>query len=598
MVAKKGWVFNKKFAYTLESRGIAGLTYALKVAEYGKVAVVTKDSANEGCTQYAQGGVCAVLDKADSVESHIQDTMVAGGFLNIPEAVDAVCREGPAAVLALAELGAEFTRNQDGSLHLTREGGHTNRRIVHAADATGREISRALVAAAHVHPNIHLFEHHLASDLVWDEVSGARHCLGADVLDQQNYAMTRFVAPVTMLATGGAGQVYPNTTNPSVCSGDGMAMAYRGKAAMANMEFVQFHPTAFCDGRQRPGPTFLISEAVRGEGGLLFNQAGERFMLDYDSRMELAPRDVVARSIHDQMMRRNESHVLLDISHCPKDNILSHFPNIAARCRMAGIDITQAAIPVAPAQHYMCGGVQTGLLGETSIAGLYACGEVACTGLHGANRLASNSLLEGLVFAERAVGPSVAHAEYVTKQAGSALRYAASHAHFVGATAPRRLSTVAGEWVRHKRREMGQVMWSAGGIVRRTPDMKAALQQLAGLYVEVKAMRESCGISTELVELRNLVTVAELIMASALQRKESRGLHYCVDYPHALDNERHATVISTSLRRRHDLARYPLANHMLPVPARSSSSPLSSPQVEKRGRARELSLRSHPRPSA
>ncbi|KAF5838194.1 FAD binding domain-containing protein [Dunaliella salina] len=313
--------------------GIAGLSYALKVADYGTVAVVTKDAASEGCTTYAQGGVCAVLDHTDSVQNHVKDTMVAGGFLNDPKAVEVVCKEGPARVLELVQMGASFTLNEDGSLHLTKEGGHSSRRIVHAADMTGKEIERALLAAAHAHPNIRFQEHHLVVDLVVDKHAGMPHCFGADVLDQRSHTLTRIVSLSTMLACGGAGQVFPNTTNPHVATGDGIAMAYRAQADVSNMEFVQFHPTALHD-TTNTGRTFLITEAVRGEGGVLRNLAGERFMAKYDpERMELAPRDVVARSIHTELMLRGEPHVLLDISHKPRDEVLHHFPNIALKVR-------------------------------------------------------------------------------------------------------------------------------------------------------------------------------------------------------------------------------------------------------------------------
>lgn len=383
----------RQYDFAVVGSGVAGLAYALKVAEYGRVAILTKQKAADGCTRYAQGGICAVLDQADSVESHIQDTLIAGVYLNDLQyqsvkfhllsvtcrAVEVVCREGPARVMELVELGAEFSRRSDGSLHLTREGGHSGRRIVHAADATGKEIEDTLLRAVRSHPNIDMYEHHIVVDLCVEDVSGMPHCLGVDVLDQQSGHMCRFIALTTMLASGGAGQVYPNTTNPSVATGDGIALAHRAKARVANMEFVQFHPTSLYT-EQKAKRSVLISEAVRGEGGELFNLQGERFMSSYDARLELAPRDVVSRAIQDQMLRNKESHVLLDISHKSKSFVLSHFPNIAMSCAEHGINITTEPIPVVPAQHYLCGGVQSGLLGETSIQGLYVCGEVACTG--------------------------------------------------------------------------------------------------------------------------------------------------------------------------------------------------------------------------
>lgn len=538
----------RQYDFLVIGSGIAGLSYALKVAEYGRVAVVTKDFADEGCTQYAQGGVCAVLDTTDSVADHVRDTMVAGAFLNDQQAVEVVCREGPARVLELVHMGAEFTRNQDGTLHLTREGGHSARRIVHAADVTGREIERALLHNARSHRNIDFYEHHLAVDLVVEEVSGMPHCLGADVLDQRSSSMCRFIGLTTMLASGGGGQVYPNTTNPHVSTGDGMAMAYRAGARVSNMEFVQFHPTALYTPNPQ-GRTFLISEAVRGEGGILYNLGGDRFMSQYDpTRMELAPRDIVARAIHDQLAVHGDAHVWLDISHKPRGELLSHFPNIAARCRELGIDITQEPIPVTPAQHYMCGGVQTGLLGETNIQGLYACGEVACSGLHGANRLASNSLLEGLVFADRAVQPSVAHAEHAMRSAGRTLHYVAATASFVGARAARQASQPAAAWIEAKRRELRELMWRNVGIVRRMSGLFATLEEVNALQTEIRAVTENFGVNTQMVELGNLAAVAEMIVMCALQRKESRGGHFVHEFPQEEPAECQASVVSRSMR--------------------------------------------------
>lgn len=535
----------KQFDFIVIGSGIAGLTYAIKVAQYGSVAIITKDYANEGCTQYAQGGVCAVLDATDSVHDHVQDTMVAGAFLNDPKAVEVVCREGPARVLELVALGAEFTRNSDGSLHLTKEGGHNNRRIVHAADLTGAEIERALLETARANPAIHFFEHHLASDLVVDEFQGVRHCFGVDVLDQRSMSMCRFIGLSTMLASGGAGQVYPNTTNPTVATGDGIAMAYRAGAIVSNMEFVQFHPTALYTPESTAAErTFLITEAVRGEGGHLLNLKGERFMGSYDERMELAPRDIVARAIHDQLKRLGSKHVMLDISHKPRDKVLSHFPNIARKCSELGIDITQDPIPVVPAQHYTCGGIQTGLLGDTNLPGLYACGEAACTGLHGANRLASNSLLEGLVFADRAVNPSVAHAEYAYRNCGRQLHYAAASASFTGAAGVHSLPASLSTWVAERRSELKALMWSNCGIVRRTTELQEAYRFASSLTLEARAVLANAGVSTEALELVNLATVAELITACALQRRESRGGHYILDFPEPCEEERRPSLVS------------------------------------------------------
>lgn len=576
----------RQFDFVVIGSGIGGLSYALKVAEYGSVAIITKDQAHESCTHYAQGGVCAVLEATDSVEKHVRDTVVAGAFLNDLQAVEVVCREGPARVLELVEFGAEFTRNADGTLHLTREGGHSRRRIVHAADFTGREVERALLATARAHRSIEFFENHLAVELVMDEANGVQHCFGVDVLDQKEMHMCRFLGLATMLASGGAGQVYPNTTNPHVSTGDGIAMACRSNIKVANMEFVQFHPTGLYSPGGK-GRNFLISEAVRGEGGILYNTAGERFMAQYDGRLELAPRDVVARSIHDQLLSRNDTHVLLDISHKPRAEVLSHFPSIASTCMEHGIDITNEPIPVVPVQHYMCGGVQTGLLGETSVQGLYACGEVSCSGLHGANRLASNSLLEGLVFADRAAGPSVAHAEYAMRHCSRQLHYAAASADFSGSRSPKPLAGQTLQWVKDKRQELRTLMWEACGIVRRTDQLQKALDAIAGMYVETKAVYKIHGVSTELVELFNLVTVGELIVSCALQRKESRGLHFNADYPSPVESECRSSVISSSLKLRYDLTRHKTKLTSVGMPGYTSGN-----VVKKKSTMRDLSLRS------
>jgi L-aspartate oxidase len=549
--------------------GIAGLSYALKVAQYGTVAIVTKGEAAEGCTRYAQGGISAVLDAHDSVRSHVKDTLIAGAFLNNMEAVETVCSEGPARVLELAALGAEFsTDSTTGNLHLTKEGGHSARRVVHAADATGAEIERALLSEAHRHPNISFHEHMIAVDLVQGkDANDGPIALGADVLCLQHEKLYRFVAFSTLLATGGAGQVYPLTTNPLVSTGDGIAMAHRADAAVENMEFVQFHPTALysepcLDVSGPPSCTaFLISEAVRGEGGILLSADGtRRFMEHIDPRKELAPRDIVARAIQSEMVSSGSNHVLLDVSHLPRNKIEEHFPNIASHCQSLGIDVATSPIPVLPAQHYLCGGVKAGLNGETNIPGLYACGEVACSGLHGANRLASNSLLEGLVFGARAVQATVKHKQLVA---------ASKHGMYAGALMrarnpdnvaeawgrpPRGMSEAASAWVQAKRTRLQSIMWDAAGIVRDHEKMKKALQEIADLYVESRVICESYGVNRELVELRNLVTVGELILSSALQRKESRGGHYRVDYPRSIPNEDvRATVISSSAKRRLNL---------------------------------------------
>jgi len=515
--------------------------------------LISKEDVSEGCTKYAQGGICAVLDQHDSVDKHVHDTMIAGAFLNDARAVETVCSEGARRVLELVEFGAEFTRNDNGSLHLTREGGHSDRRIVHAADITGAEIERALVHTARQSSNIDFFEHCVAMDFVTPTINRVKTCVGVDVLDNKDSSVHRFLAPVTMLASGGGGQVYPNTTNPSLCTGDGIAMAHRSRAAIANMEFVQFHPT----GLFLPGGgsrRFLISEAVRGEGGLLYNLAGDRFMTNYDDRLELAPRDVVARSIDNEMKSRGESHVWLDISHKPSDFVTGHFPNIAAHCLENGIDIRNDPIPVVPTQHYMCGGVQTGLHGETSVKGLFAAGEVACTGLHGANRLASNSLLEGLVFGHRAADAGIAALSGAKDLSASALARAAREAAAMSVAKPRGLSSASHEWVDRKRSEIKSVLWESAGIVRSTKGMTVAIEQLAHLYVECEEMVTRHPVNRELLELKNLVTVGELIITSALMRNESRGLHYVLDYPDTHSGLQNPTLIHKPFGKRYNLA--------------------------------------------
>uniref|UniRef100_A0A7R9VR30 L-aspartate oxidase n=1 Tax=Chlamydomonas euryale TaxID=1486919 RepID=A0A7R9VR30_9CHLO len=613
----------RQFDHLVIGSGIAGLTYALKVAAYGSVAIITKEAASEGCTQYAQGGVCAVLDQSDSVATHVRDTMVAGAYLNDLAAVEVVCREGPARVLELAAMGAEFTRNADGSLHLTMEGGHSKRRIVHAADMSGAEIERALLAAARAHPAISFFEHHLATDLVLEEeADGEPTVVGVDVVDVRSASLCRFLGLSTMLASGGFGQLYPITTNPSVATGDGMAMAYRAGAEVSNMEFVQFHPTALYtppgadDGgaaASGAGPrTFLITEAVRGEGGRLYNLHGERFMHQYDDRLELAPRDVVARAINDQMAKHGHTHVLLDISHVDAHTVLSHFPGVAARCRAAGIDITVDAIPVAPAQHYTCGGVKTGLHGETSVRGLWACGEVACSGLHGANRLASNSLLEGLVFGDRAVASSAEHAERL-RRAGGVVLHAAAKAFKPSPARP--LPPSLSAWAAARRAELADVMWSSVGIVRRRSAMRQATRYTAELQLEARAVLANAGVSAEALELLNLATVGGLVAQSALRRKESRGGHFVVEHPEPVEAECVPSVLAAGVpwpaaaeadaaaaaaliaagadsgRRAGAAAAETAASPMLLL----ASSPQSAPKRKSVARERELAMRALPK---
>ncbi|XP_057481370.1 L-aspartate oxidase 2-a, chloroplastic-like [Actinidia eriantha] len=540
----------KYFDFAVIGSGVAGLRYALEVAKQGTVAVITKAEPHESNTNYAQGGVSAVLCPSDSVENHMRDTIVAGAYLCDEETVRVVCTEGPDRIRELIAMGASFDHGEDGNLHLAREGGHSHHRIVHAADMTGREIERALLEAVINDPNIFMFEHHFAIDLLTSQDGSDTVCHGADTLNTETQEVVRFISKVTLLASGGAGHIYPTTTNPPVATGDGMAMAHRAQAVISNMEFVQFHPTALADEGLPITPSktrenaFLITEAVRGDGGILYNLSMERFMPLYDEREELAPRDVVARSIDDQLKKRNEKYVLLDISHKPREKILSHFPNIAAECLQYGLDITRQPIPVVPAAHYMCGGVRAGLQGETNVRGLYVAGEVACTGLHGANRLASNSLLEALVFARRAVQPSINHMK------GSKLDRSASDWWYrpVPVSVGRDVLGKIVRRTREVRKELQSIMWEYVGIVRSTMRLNTAEQRIGELELRWEAYLFQQGweptmVGLEACEMRNLFCCAKLVVSSALARHESRGLHYTIDFPNVEESKRLPTII-------------------------------------------------------
>ena len=526
----------EKFDFLILGSGVAGLSYALEVAEHGTVAIVTKKESVESNTNYAQGGIAAVMDPGDSFEKHINDTLIAGAGLCDRRAVEIVVEEGPQRIQDLIDIGASFS-SKEGRLHLGMEGGHSENRIVHAADTTGREVERALLSAVRDHPNIQVFEYHFAVELITEHHLGQHvsqlrsdmHCYGAYVLDEKAGIVKKFLSKVTLLATGGSGRAYQHSTNPMIATGDGVAMAYRAKARIENMEFVQFHPTSLF---HPEAGSFLITEAVRGEGGILLNQAGHRFMPDYDLRSELAPRDIVARAIDDQLKQSGDQYVLLDISHAPREDVLHHFPNIYETCLKYGIDITNDPIPVVPAAHYQCGGVKTDLDGRTSINGLFACGEVACTGLHGANRLASNSILEALVFSKRAIQPSIDFA------ADRQFSESVPDWDESGTEDPR-------EWVliSHNRRELQRVMWDYVGIVRSQLRLKRALRRTRLIYDETEDYYRRSTVSTGLCELRNLIAVSYLIIQSALIRRESRGLHYMLDFPEPSEAELRSTVV-------------------------------------------------------
>jgi L-aspartate oxidase len=517
----------RKFDFIILGSGIAGLSFALKVAPHGRVAIVTKKDRAESNTNYAQGGIASVTSKEDSVDLHVRDTLTAGAGLCKENVVRTIVTEGPARIQELMELGMKFSErdapNEDGGkeLDLGKEGGHSKRRILHAKDVTGREIERALLAAVAQQPNIQIFENHIAIDLITSQKlghSGANRCLGAYVFDKKAGRVWTFTAPVTLLATGGCGKVYLYTTNPDIATGDGVAMAYRAGAAIANMEFVQFHPTCLYHPKAK---SFLISEAVRGEGGVLKTFDGREFMEAWHPLKSLAPRDIVARAIDSEMKKSGAEHVWLDITHRPAQFIVERFPNIYQTCLRYGIDITKEPIPVVPAAHYQCGGVVTNVDGETDIAGLYAVGEAACTGLHGANRLASNSLLEALVCAHRAAKKVVARS--LAPIDSTIPLWQSGEAHN-----PDEMVVVSHNW-----EEIRRLMWDYVGIVRTNKRLARAQKRIANLQEEIHDYYWNFIVTSDLLELRNIATVAELIVRCASMRPESRGLHYNLDYPQA-----------------------------------------------------------------
>ncbi len=518
--------------------GVAGLTLALRMAPRTQVTVIAKAALTEGASLYAQGGVAAVLDRhEDSIASHVEDTLNAGAGLCHPDAVRFVVEHGPEAIQWLIDEGVPFTKNHengnDEGYHLTREGGHSHRRVIHAADQTGKAIENTLEAQVRRHPNIRLLEHHIAVDLLTRAklgLKGPDRVLGAYVYNKKQGHVELFAADFVVLATGGASKVYLYTSNPDTSTGDGIAIAWRAGCRVANMEFVQFHPTCL---RHPHAKTFLISEAVRGEGGRLLLPDGTPFMSRHDPRGELAPRDIVARAIDFEMKRHGVDYVLLDISHKPAEFIIEHFPHIYKVCKHLGYDITTDPIPVVPAAHYTCGGVMTDLRGRTDLDGLYAIGECAHTGLHGANRLASNSLLECVVFAQSA-------ATDIDARRGEA-RVDAS---VLPAWDESRVTDADEEVVvSHNWDELRRFMWDYVGIVRTNKRLQRALHRADLLTEEIREYYANFRISNDLIELRNLVVVAELIIRSAQARRESRGLHYTRDYPETLPGTPHDTIL-------------------------------------------------------
>jgi L-aspartate oxidase len=510
--------------------GIAGLSYAMKVAQHHpdkKVLVITKSRADETNTKYAQGGIAGVTDfEHDSYDKHIQDTLVAGDGLCNPHTVEIVVKEGPQRIREIIEWGTRFDKDSEGDFKLGKEGGHSEFRILHHKDVTGREIERALLEAVGKQKNIEIIKHWFVLDLITQHHLGYLvtkstpdiECYGVYALDQHTNKIVTILSRVTLLATGGNGQAYRTTTNPTIATGDGVAMVYRAKGRIENMEFIQFHPTALYE----PGvsPSFLITEAVRGDGGILRNSRSEAFMSRYDERKDLAPRDIVARAIDSEMKRAGTEHVYLDCRHMDKTKLMEHFPNIYEKCRSIGIDMATQLIPVAPAAHYSCGGIKVDEWGRTSIINLYACGECSSTGLHGANRLASNSLLEALVFSHRCYLDTVQQAKQIS------FRDNIPDWNAEGTTEPDEMILIT-----QSLKELQLVMSDYVGIVRTFTRLQRAMKRLDLLHEEIESLYETTAVSPQLCEVRNLITVGYLIVKEAQFRRESRGLHYNTDYP-------------------------------------------------------------------
>lgn len=524
-----------KYDFLVIGAGVAGMSYALKVARAGKgrVCIICKTTLGDTNTSYAQGGVASVTNlMVDNFDKHIEDTMIAGDYISDRQAVEQVVRNAPAQIAELVRWGVNFDRKADGTFDLHREGGHSEFRILHHADDTGAEIQRGLMAAVRAEPNITVLENHFAVEIITQHHLGARvtrrspyiYCYGAYILNPDTQKVDTYLSRVTVMSTGGCGAVYQSTTNPIVATGDGEAMVYRAKGTVEGMEFVQFHPTAL----YKPGeshPAFLITEAMRGYGGVLRLPNGHSFMERYDKRLSLAPRDIVARAIDSEMKKHGLDHVCLDVTHKDPDETRAHFPNIYAKCLSMGLDITRDYIPVRPAAHYMCGGIKVDLNGQSSIERLYAVGECACTGLHGGNRLASNSLIEAVVYADAAARHSLAHADLYD------------------------FNTKVPEWddegtmtneeqvlITQSVKEVGQIMSNYVGIVRSDLRLKRAWDRLDMLYEETERLFKRVKAGRDICELRNMINVGYLITRQALERKECRGLHFTTDYPwHAYD---------------------------------------------------------------
>ena len=533
----KNYIMEIKTDFLVIGSGVAGLTFAIKVAEFGSVALVTKQSVMDSNTSFAQGGIASVFSKVDSFDLHIQDTLASGDGLCNEDVVDMVVKNGPDRIRELIDFGVHFNikekeQNKDIELDLGREGGHSRKRIVHAQDMTGLEIATVLVKHVKNHDRITLYENHIAIDLITRSTRVKRglvttthedRCLGAYILDTQTSQVKTFFAVSTMLSTGGAGKVYLYTSNPDVATGDGIAMGYRAGATLANLEFVQFHPTCLYHPEAK---NFLISEAVRGEGAILIDSAGNRFMEKYDPQKDLACRDVVARAIDLELKKSGDDSVFLDISHKKSEFVKDRFPNLYKKCLEFGIDMTKEPVPVVPAAHYMCGGVVTDMSGKTDINGLYVTGETACTGLHGANRLASNSLVEALVYADKASMQAIKDIKTLN---------------FESETAPPswdEVGTVDSDeaiMVSHNWDEIRRLMWNYVGIVRSDKRLERARRRIENIQKEIEEYYWNFRVSSDLIELRNIATVAEMIVKCAIHRKESRGLHYNIEYPYKDD---------------------------------------------------------------
>jgi len=517
----------KKFDFLVIGSGIAGMSYALKVASKGKVAIICKTALEDANTFLAQGGIASVTNNlVDDFRKHIEDTLIAGAGLCDIQAVEKVVKDAPKQIDELIRWGVDFDKDEEGNFDLHREGGHSEHRILHHKDNTGAEIQLSLIRAIKSHPNISVFEHHFAIEILTQHHLGVkitRHddnieCYGAYILNQKTNHIHTFLSKVTMMATGGIGSVYQTTTNPTVATGDGIAMVYRAKGAVSDMEFIQFHPTALYHPGDRP--SFLITEAMRGYGGILRTKDGDAFMQKYDERRDLAPRDIVARAIDNEMKNRGDDFVYLDVTHKNAEETKEHFPNIYQKCLEYGIDITVDYIPVAPAAHYLCGGITIDLNGCSSIKQLYAVGECARTGLHGANRLASNSLIEAVVYADAAAKHSLGIIESLTFNENIPLW------NDEGTRSPEEMILIT-----QSEKEIGQIMSAYVGIVRSNLRLKRAFDRLEILYRETENLFQRSTVSAQICELRNIINVGYLIISQAMLRKESRGLHYTIDYP-------------------------------------------------------------------